>query len=170
MALKPQDIVILLKLVSSRKREWTFSLLSYELFISQSEVYSAIKRASDSRLINPSTKKPFLKGLEEFLIHGVKYSFPLKKGEITRGLKTIYAAPPLSQLIQSAEELPPVWPDPNGKTRGYAVFPLYKTVPSAAAIDQKLYEMLSLVDAIRDSRARESKIAIEELKKRLFEN
>ena len=168
MPLKPQDIVVLLKLVSSRHREWTYSLLAYELFISQSEAHSAIKRASEARLINPETKKPFLKSLEEFLIHGVKYAFPLKKGEITRGLKTIYAAPPLSKLIQSDEDIPPVWPDPEGETRGYSVFPLYKTVPKAAKIDNALYEMLALLDAIRDGRPRETKIAIEELQKRLF--
>jgi hypothetical protein len=168
MSLKPQDIVVLLKLISSRHRDWTYSLLSYELSISSSEVHSAIQRASSARLIDPETKKPFLKSLEEFLIHGVKYAFPLKKGEITRGLKTTYAAPPLSALIQSEDDIPPVWPDPEGETRGYSVFPLYKTVPKAAKIDNKLYEMLALLDAIRDGRPRETKIAIEELKKRLF--
>jgi hypothetical protein len=44
---------------------------------------------------------------------------------------------------------------------------LYKTVPKAAVRDQKLYEMLVLVDAIRDGRARESELAIMELRKRL---
>jgi len=168
MILKPQDIVVLLKLISSRGQEWTYLRLSHELFISQSEVYSSIKRASAARLIDTEKKKPFLKSLDEFLIHGVKYAYPIRKGEITRGLKTTSAAPPLSELIQTTTEIPPVWPDPEGDSRGYSVFPLYKTVPKAAKIDTVLYEMLALVDAIRDGNPRETKIAIEELKQRLY--
>jgi hypothetical protein len=37
----------------------------------------------------------------------------------------------------------------------------------AALRDDKLYELLALVDAIRDGRAREREIAARELKKRL---
>jgi hypothetical protein len=45
--------------------------------------------------------------------------------------------------------------------------PLYKNVPEAARRDPKLYELLALVDAIRDGRAREREIAIDELKARI---
>ena len=44
---------------------------------------------------------------------------------------------------------------------------LYKSVPKAAARDFKLYELLVLVDAIRDGRAREKKIAVNEIRIRL---
>jgi hypothetical protein len=41
--------------------------------------------------------------------------------------------------------------------------PLYKSVPYAARADEKLYDALALVDAIRSGRARERKRAEEML-------
>jgi hypothetical protein len=51
--------------------------------------------------------------------------------------------------------------------RGYALEPLFETVPLAALEDEKLYELLALVDAIREGRVRERSLATEELVKRL---
>ena len=65
------------------------------------------------------------------------------------------------------QEPPPVWPFAEGNTRGYAFLPLYKTVPKAAKEDERFYELLVLVDAIRGGRARERQLAIQELRKRL---
>jgi hypothetical protein len=69
--------------------------------------------------------------------------------------------------INPGTDPPPVWPDPEGSTRGVAFEPLYPTVPQAARRDPALYELLALVDAVRDGRARERKIAEKELVKRL---
>ena len=52
-------------------------------------------------------------------------------------------------------------------TRGYEFSSLYKTVPKAALKDNRFYELLAIVDTIRDGRAREREIAIKELKLRL---
>ena len=41
--------------------------------------------------------------------------------------------------------------------------PLYKTVPIAARRDPRLYEILALLDALRDGRARERRLAEEHL-------
>lgn len=60
-----------------------------------------------------------------------------------------------------------MWPYAKGTTRGYSLAPLYPTVPQAAAKDAQLYELLSLVDAIRDGRARERNLAAKELQARL---
>ena len=79
---------------------------------------------------------------------------------------TAYAAPPLSEKI-SSDDLPPVWPDAEGSVRGYAIVPLYSSVPAAAKSDSLLYEYLALVDALRIGRARERRFAEEELKHRL---
>ena len=51
--------------------------------------------------------------------------------------------------------------------RGLAFAPLYPSVPAAALQDSRLYELLALVDAIRDGRARERKFAAKELESRL---
>ena len=60
-----------------------------------------------------------------------------------------------------------MWPYAEGKVRGYAFAPLYRTVPEAALRDPALYELLALVDAIRDGRARERSLARQALEKRL---
>ena len=76
-------------------------------------------------------------------------------------------AAPLKHHISPGSDPPPVGPDPEGSVRGIAFEPLYPTVPAAAKRDPQLYELLALVDAIRDGRARERKIAEKELVKRL---
>jgi hypothetical protein len=110
---------------------------------------------------------PNARNLEEFIVHGVPYVFVPDRGEVTRGMPTGYAGPLLSSLIQAADDLPPVWPDPNGKVRGQAFSPLYKSVPQAAREDGNLYALLTLVDAIRGGRARERSMAIQEIGKGL---
>uniref|UniRef100_A0A831XEX5 Uncharacterized protein n=1 Tax=Geobacter metallireducens TaxID=28232 RepID=A0A831XEX5_GEOME len=167
MVLKPQDIVILLKLVAMGNGGWTYSSLAHELFMSASEVHAGIKRAAAARLMDMQRGAPVRQALEEFLVHGVKYAFPPDRGGLTRGIPTGYAAPPLNTMISQPSEHPPIWPDPEGTIRGYEFSPLYKSVAKAALVDLKLYELLALVDAIRDGRAREREIAVKLLKERI---
>ena len=84
---------------------------------------------------------------------------------MVRGWPTSHSAPPLSKKIVSEEQY--VWPDPDGKVRGQAVEPLYYSVPHAVKNDPALYEMLALIDALRIGKAREKKLAADELNKRL---
>ncbi len=170
MVLKPQDVVVLLKLVVLGKDKWTYQRLAVELSISQSEAHAGVRRAVAAGLMSDVTTasgRPIRAALLEFLIHGVKYAYPPQRGALTRGVPTGYAAPPLKEIIVAPGEPPPVWPDAEGPVRGYAFAPLYPSVPAAAKLDQKLYELLALVDAIRDGRARERELAVKELKLRL---
>lgn len=167
--LKPQDVVIAMKLVAIGNEEWSYSLMAGTLWMSPSEVHTGVKRIIKARLASMQRDRiiPNARNLEEFLIYGVPYVFVPESGEVTRGMPTGYAGPVLAPLFQSSEDLPPVWPDPDGKARGQAFSPLYKSVPQAAREDQKLYELLTLVDVIRGGRARERQIAHLEIKKRL---
>jgi hypothetical protein len=126
--------------------------------MSASEVHAGVKRASAARLIDMERKISVKSNLLEFLIHGVKYAYPPDRGGITRGMPTGYAALPLRELILQPDEPPPVWPDPEGQMRGFEFSPLYSSVPQVCRIDPKLYELLALIDAIRDGRAREKKL------------
>jgi len=170
MILKPQDVVVLLKLAVLGKDEWTYQRLAVELSMSQSEAHAGVRRAVAAGLMTDVTiasGRPIRAALLEFLIHGVKYAYPPERGTLTRGVPTGYAAPPLNEVIVASGEPPPVWPDAEGSIRGYAFAPLYPSVPAAAKQDPKLYELLALVDAIRDGRARERELAAKELKLRL---
>jgi hypothetical protein len=168
--LKSQDIFILLKLVVMKSKPWSYPILSVELGISPSQIHAAVKRMLAAKLAIRQNDKivPHFSNLEEFLIHGLKYVFWAEQGEMTRGMPTAYAAPPLSEsLVSSAMEPPPVWPDPDGEVRGIAFRPLHKSAPQAARADKELYQLLTLVDAIRSGRARERKMAIQQLSLRL---
>jgi hypothetical protein len=136
--------------------------------MSPSEVHASIRRARAARLIHGSELGDRVnpKALEEFLVHGIRYAFPPEKGGMTRGMPTASAAEPLSRKM-TQEEPVPVWPFEQGSKRGYAFLPLYKKVPQAALKDDELYQLLALVDALRDGSARERELAKRELSARL---
>ena len=171
MNLKPQDILVALKLSGYPNGRPPMSVVGNDLGLSPSEVHGAIQRLRGSRLLHgPALKdKLNLSGLLEFLVHGLKYAFPAQHGGVTRGVVTSYAAEPLRSEIAASDDLPPVWPWHQGDTRGIGLEPLYKTVPQAAMRDPVLYELLALVDAIRDGRARERNLAERDLLQRLKE-
>ncbi len=169
MILKPQDVLVVLKLVTLEQAQWTYNELAVDLSMSSSEVHAAVKRSITAHLLtsikeNITVNKSALK---EFLCHGLKYVFVPERGEMTRGMPTIYNVPPLNGILLSSDEPCPIWPDPMGETRGTAFSPLYKSVPKAARKDQELYALLSLVDAIRGGRAREKEMAVHEIRRKL---
>lgn len=169
MLLKPQDVLVMLKLVALGDQSWSYVSLSVALGVSSSQVHSAVKRSLAAVLAVHKHEKivPNIRNLEEFLVHGLKYVFVPDRGELSRGMPTSYAAPPLGDLFVSSSEPPPVWPDPEGEARGMAFSPLYKSAPKAARMDPALYELLILVDGIRGGRARERDMASKELRMRL---
>jgi hypothetical protein len=168
MVLKPQDIFVLLKLIAIGKSDWSYAGLAVDLAMSPSEVHAAIKRAHRAQLCfeNQSRMVPNTSNLSEFLIYGIRYVFIPERGEITRGMPTIFAAAPLVDKLVSSGDLPPVWPDPEGDTRGQSFSPLYQSAPAAARKDEKLYQLLVLVDALRGGNTRERKIASREIRDR----
>ena len=169
MNLKPQDVVVALKLCTYRNARPAISIIGNDLRLSPSEVHGAIGRLRASRLLHGPAlqERPNISALEEFLIHGLKYAFPAARGDVTRGIPTSYAAEPLKSEVVASSDLPPVWPWPEGDTRGIGLAPLYKKVPQAALHDSELYQLLALVDAIRDGRPRERKLAEQSLVHRL---
>ena len=167
--LRPVDVVVLLKLSLEQGDRPPYLRLANELHLYPSEVYASIKRARASHLVQSPELGDRLNrsALLEFLLHGVRYAFPAETGALTRGVPTSHAAPPLRNSIADAGGLPPVWPYADGKVRGYGFAPLHKNVPEAALEDQRLYELLALVDGIRGGRARERQLAGRELTQRL---
>ncbi len=171
--IKPQDIVVLLKLcLFGRRGRPKYADVARDLKLSVSETHSAIRRLKAAGLVHgPELDEQVnLTAVEEFLLHGAKYVFPAKSGHMTRGMATAYAAEPLSKMLVPGNEPPPVWPTPDGDVRGFAFDPLYKSVPEAAKSDRRLYELLALFDALRGGRARERSLAEGELLKRLRES
>jgi DNA-binding Lrp family transcriptional regulator len=164
--LKPQDIVVLLKLIG-QPHGWTFERIASELDLSPSAVHRSLERAEKSGLYDSKRKEVDRAALSEFLLHGARYVFPpIRHGE-SRGIPTAWGAPPLRDQLISSKANPPVWPFAKGKMRGIALEPLHPVVPEAAKEDPSLGELLALFDAIRIGNARERGLAGKELSRRL---
>lgn len=180
--LKPQDIVILLKVISNslvkeRQSEiWSQSRLALHLCMSASEVHAGINRLNLSQLLarvsvdsNKDRFLPIKENCEECLISAVKYFIPARIETYTRGIVTSYAAPIFKKYILIGEDPVPVWPYAEGDQRGLALEPLYRSVPQSIIQypDPNFYELLVLIDAIRSGKIRERNIAIKLLKEKI---
>jgi DNA-binding Lrp family transcriptional regulator len=168
VVLKPQDIVVTLRLCLPDGADLSYSALAQALVMSPSEVHAAVKRAARAGLVSADgARKTRRQALLELLQHGVRYVFPPDRGGETRGFPTAAAAPALQAHFPQGYLIPPVWPHPGGPARGVALEPLYRTVPDAVQRNADLYELLALVDLIRIGGARERRVAGDLLRARL---
>lgn len=162
--MRPQDIVILLKIISKGSDEWLNKDLSDELFISAAEVSDSLRRSGIAGLIDIERRKKVRRqSLMEFLQYGIRYVFPVQPGTLVNGMPTAHSHSFMKKYFDS--EWNYVWPEVRGYERGLSIEPFYKNQVSAAKEDADLYLMLALIDVIRVGRVRETNVAIEELKK-----
>ncbi len=164
--MRPQDIVVLLKIIALKHDDWKNSDLAYSLQISASEITEALNRCKIAGLVDSKKRKVHTNSFKEFLIYGLKYVFPAEPGAVVRGIPTAHSAYPINEQIASGNDIY-VWPYAKGNQRGQAIEPLYKTLPAVVKDDNLFYELLVITDTIRIGRSREIKIAKEELEKRL---
>lgn len=141
--------------------------LSFSTGISKSEVSMALKRCYANGLAkqerHSGIPRANTRSLYEFIAYGLRYVFPVKPGEVTRGIATGLAAPVLQGELMTSGDLVPVWPDARGNAKGFAVNPLFKTVPTAVRKDSTLYALLALIDAIRMGQPRERNLAVKKI-------
>lgn len=156
-----------------RADSYSVRSLEASLGISKTEVAAGLKRCQDIGLLrlDPNTQLPRVnsKALLGFVEHGLRYVFPVKPAEITRGIPTGFAAPILQGKLMSGGDMIHVWPDAFGNRKGQSVKPLFKTVPGAVKKDPRLYEYLALIDAVRMGNPREAKVANELLHTRVLQ-
>jgi hypothetical protein len=160
--MRPQDIAILLKIVSLGDSPWNIAELSHQLKISISEISESLNRSMLAGLIDHRKKKVNRLNLIEFLEHGFKYVFPQQPGAMVRGVPTAHAHPLIKEKFIS--DMDYVWPDPKGGIIGLTIEPLYQRQVEAIGEDGDLYMFLALLDMIRAGKAREVKYAVNELK------
>lgn len=168
--MKPVDMVVATKLVSVAIYGTTYQGLADSLNISIAEAHAACKRLITASLFRDKGRHvpyPKRQALLEFWIHGLKYVYPAELGAPTRGIPTSTGAPPLAESFPVTAEGVPVWPSADGTVRGPALEPIH---PSAlrAVTDPRVYDLLSLLDALRVGRAREQALARDLLKDKLY--
>jgi hypothetical protein len=170
LILRPQDLVVLLRLALDPGPAPTYAALGAELGLTASEAHASVKRAVAAQLASkmPGGKARVAReALRLFVENGARFSFPATRGGMTRGVPTAHAAAPLKdQLVPGTDPLP-VWPHKNGTVRGLAFYPLYPTVPEAAARNPALRELLVLFDGVRGGSPRERALAVGMLRERL---
>lgn len=164
--MRPQDIVVLLKILTLSKENWTLLNIAEALSISVSEVSGSLERNRIAGFLSQNKRKINKLALREFLIHGIRYVFPAQIGASARGIATAHSASPIKEQISEGKEIY-VWPYSKGTRRGNAILPLYKTIPKIVGSQHELYEYLVIVDTLRVGRVREIEIATKELDKRL---
>lgn len=161
--MRPQDIVLLLKILTVQTPDWQYRDLAAALYLSTSEIAESLNRSHIAGLIDESKRKVHRRSLMEFIQHGLHYVFPQVPGTLVTGIATAHSYPFYERLFKS--EMNYVWPDDNGNMRGLAIQPLYHSAVKAVKQDELLYKLLASIDIIRVGRVRELKIAIEELQK-----
>ncbi len=167
-SLKPQDLAVAMKLLLLRDKPLSYAALAEAMHLSPYEAHAAVQRLVAARLIVETAERYQLakEALREFLMHGARYAFPPVVGEPTVGVPTAHAMEPLAKHFRGGNDLPPVWPHPQGEVRGVGLLPLYPRLSEAALDDPELHQFLALFDALRIGRARERKLAADLIEKR----
>ncbi|WP_324679273.1 hypothetical protein [Hymenobacter sp. GOD-10R] len=147
--MRPQDVVVLLKISTLATTPWQGKDLAAALLISPAEISDALRRCQYARLLQPDGRTLHQRELLKFLFYGLPFVFPAHPGSIVQGTPTAHSAMPAVQAEESL--LPYVWPNPEGKDiiQGLAVEPLYPSLPQVAAHDAACYQLFALVDVLR---------------------
>jgi hypothetical protein len=161
--MRPQDIVVLLKILTVPDPGWQYRDLASSLHLSVSEISESLHRSHIAGLVDESKHKVHRQSLMEFIRYGLHYVFPQLPGTMVTGIPTAHSYPYYSNQFKS--EISYAWPDENGDIRGLSIQPLYKSVVRAVKEDELLYKVLASIDIIRVGRTRELKVAIAELQK-----
>ena len=155
--IKRQDVVVLTAIMGSAV-QLPYAELAEKAQLSVSETHAAVKRLQESSLVN-GERKVIRRNAVEFLVHGLKYMFPMKStGGYNVGMPTSYAAPIAEDEFASVGSVP-VWTNSKGNVEGIGFNPIYPTAPKAAEADRGMYNRLALIDMLRGGRLRERKYA-----------
>ena len=127
--LKPQDLAVAFKLVCLQGQRLPYAALAHALHLSPFEAHACIARLSASRLLTEVDGVPSLvmPAFRPFVLQGAVYFFPPVRGEVTVGFPTAHGVEPLKSKVLFADELPPVWPHPDGATRALPETPSGRT-------------------------------------------
>jgi hypothetical protein len=165
ITIRPQDVVILLKIVTLVKsgNDWLKKDLADSLNLANSEITKVFDRLKFTGLLVGTRVQSLT--FYEYLIYGLKATFPPSIGPKVRGLITGSGAIPESNIAGSDY----VWKHAGGKTKGTSITPLYSEVVFASENDRNLYLALSACEMLRVGRVREINFARQWLKTFIIE-
>jgi len=167
ITIRPQDIVVLIKLIVLGKKNisWLKKDLADELCLSNSEITKVFVRLQATGLFSANSNVIQRTTFYEFLIYGLKITFPPFIGSETRGVLTGVNALKEGGIRGTNY----VWESYEGQHRGISVSPLYPDIVLAAKKDDLLYQALCACDMLRVGQTREVNFAREWLKRIITE-
>jgi DNA-binding transcriptional ArsR family regulator len=142
----------------------TLPELSKSLELGLGTLHRSLGRLREAGLVSPN-REGQLAQADEFFSHALRYVFPPRMRGETRGVPTIWAAPPLNGFIASGSGPTLVWAHSLGEARGIELEPLHPRVPDIALRDSELHQRFALLDALRAGDARARDLARGELQK-----
>lgn len=142
----PLDVVVALRLT---EEPGTLADLAHDLGVAPSQVHAALRRLQLAGLLRAGTRAANPRALAEFLVHGVRYAFPVAKGPLAAGIPTAYSAPPLAAEVDAIDAV--VWPAPQhpDAVQGFALTPLYRAAPILKERVPRTYQLVAVTDALR---------------------
>ncbi|MDA3616686.1 hypothetical protein [Polluticaenibacter yanchengensis] len=157
--IRPQDIVVLLKLIVDSDTKYTQLQLAADLAISLSEVSESLERSKFSGLLSDDKQTVNRQALLDIIIYSIQYIFPVKPLGFVKGMPTAHSYTGFESQFLSEQKY--VWPHAEGTAIGLEVQPLYPNQAEAAKKDEELYKILAAIDMIRLGRKREQKFGKE---------
>lgn len=186
--MKPQDSLIALKYSSLLAKSLqgdalieptTASNISYRemssvIGVSVGEISKAIKRLEASRILILSNSGVIVNksNLEEWIVHGAKYVFPVVSAGFGRGMSTAWNCKFISsEMVRPEPGL--AWKSgfANGDDiQAELILPIHPSAPLAASNDPFVHKALSFLDILRTGTPRETNVAKNLLSKQILES
>lgn len=163
ITLRPSDVVVACQLTCTPQAP--FAHLAQSTRLSAGECHNAVRRLRFARIVLPDERRVAGEVFRGFLADGVPFAFPAMLGAETIGIPTAHAAPAFASVVTSTDRF--VWADPSGSVRGRSVVPLFPGAPALAATNEALYDLLTIIDAVRIGTTRIRRVAIDALADRI---
>ena len=161
--LRPSDLVVACQLAITPYAQ--FAGIAEATGLSVGECHNAVRRLRLASLILADERRPSSEILGHFLAQGAPFAFPPVLGAPTIGVATAHSSPAFKTILESTERF--VWPYADGTSRGHSLIPLFPGAPALSGRNQPLYELLTIIDAIRVGTTRVRTLAADLLRERL---
>jgi hypothetical protein len=157
--MRPQDILVISKIIVAGETDWKQTDLAEALLMSQSEISASLRRSDRAHLLNKQEKILYPRNVLDFMVYGFSYVFPVELGPVGKGVPTALSHPLFLESFP-VPSIPFVWAAKVGDTLGQSIAPLHPRQAEAALKDEGLYQLLACLDVIRMGNAREKQVAM----------
>ena len=146
-SLRPFDVAVALRLILIP--EDRYEPLANALATSTSAVHRAVARLQHAGICGSGSRTVNKAALHEFLVHGLRYSFPPVHGPERAGLPTAGAHPAIVAALGENAGPQLVWPMEGGPSRAESLTPLFSGMTRVVQRNGRMHEMLATVDLLR---------------------